>query len=492
MGDILSFKPAKHKNELNEEAPDGTELIYMAKEDSVAVKVFLDEHDVANFTITAPAADIEKVIASAEASLAATYGGDGNDKRIIKMLREQLNPETYNAFICNFAEQHFFAKALLRTGIMPFLHPAFSAEKNPEPGEDFVFKAQVPVRPSYELTSYEPVRIQVPPQPEVSGKDVTAFLDNMANELGEWQEDKSRTEVQAGDHVTLNLESNVEGKPVRELTGRHLPFVIGGSMLGEEFDSQIIGMKPRERKQFTLTLPAMGSDGAPQDMQIEVKAQLDEIQHKVPARIDDAWVMKNMPEAQTLLGLRSKVRTMLEQQSKDEYHAQLLQLCAEELSTRLADEIDERYVNLMSGDLENSFKQELALQGLDYEKVLEAQGMDKEAWQEDMYKQAYDALSRGFALDALADHLDIQLTEEDILDAVQSNAPGREAQVLQALIDSGQMPYMCEVAMRKRANEWLVEHLPSSTLNSAKVIQGGKSSNDAPKDPGSGPKLILV
>ena len=176
-------------------------------------------------------------------------------------------------------------------------------------------------------------------------------------------------------------------------------------------------------------------------------AQIDQIQKRVPAKIDDAWVAQNMPEAQTLLGLRSRVRTLLEREAEAAYHDEMMSRTADELAKRLLDEPDERYVAKMRDELVAQFVENLQRSGIDYQQYIAQPGFDVEAWNRQMTEDAQAALRRGLALDALADHLDINLEEEDIAKVVAQMAPGHEQEALQGLLDSGQMPKMCEVAL---------------------------------------------
>lgn len=496
MGEILDFKGPKTTVAFpefsNPAADNECELEYDPKPGSVGVLVTTDAQGVAHFTVTAPAEEVGEAIKQAKDGLAATFGVPA-DATTLEAIRAQMGEGTFDAFITTFVQRHFFAKALLRTSVLPFLDPDHLTSELPVEGQDYVFKMECLLRPSYDLSSYEPVSVKVPDKQAVSSKDVTAYLDNMSKELATWENDPSATQVERGSHVSLNLDSTLDGKPFPQLTGRHVPYLVGSGQLGDEFDDQLVGMAPRERKEYGLSLPMPAKDGSINYQVVQVKVQIDEIQHSVPAVIDDGWVMKNLPEAQTLLGLRSKVRTMLERQADAAQHAQLLELTAAELATRLQGEPDERYVAKMRDELLSETMQRLQMQGLTLDDVFAQPGFDHEAWEADLNTQAKDALRRGLALDSLADHLDIQLDEKDISAVVSQMAPGHEQEAYQGLLDSGQMPKMCEMALRMRANEWLVDHLPKTVASTGSVILGGGEARPRTDRPaGDGPKLTLL
>ena len=496
MGEVLDFKGPKKTvafPEFNNPAPDdGCELAYDPKPGSVGVLVTTDATGMAHFTVTAPADEVAEAVKQAKEGLAATFGAPA-DKQTLEAIRSQMGEGSFDAFITTFVQRHFFSKALLRTSVMPFLDPDHLTSEPPVEGQDYVFKMDCLMRPNFALSSYDPVRVKVPEKQAVTSKDVSAYLDNMSKELATWENDPAATAVERGAHVSLNLDSTADGKPFPQLTGRHVPYLVGSGQLGDEFDDELVGMAPRARKEFSLSLPMQAADGQVAYQVVQVKVQIDEIQHSVPAVIDDGWVMKNLPEAQTLLGLRSKVRTMLERQADADQHAKLLELTADELAKRLEGEPDERYVDKMRDELLSETMQRLSMQGLTLDDVFAQPGFDRAAWEADLTQQAKDALRRGLALDSLADHLDIQLDEKDISAVVSQMAPGHEQEAYQSLVDSGQMPKMCEMALRMRANEWLVAQLPKGVASTGTVILGGGESRPRSERPaGEGPKLTLL
>ncbi len=497
MADVIDFKTEveklKREKQDSPQAGSTCELEYDAKPGSVACKLATDSTGMAHFTVTAPADAVAEAIEQAQEGLAATFGAPA-DPETLAVIREQMGQEAYDSFITTFVQRHFFAQALLRTGVLPFLEPDHLSHDVPQAGVDYTYDMQCLLRPNYELSSYDPVRVKLPEKQQVSSKDVSAYLDNMSKELATWENDPAASAVERGAHVSLNLDSELDGRPFPQLCGRHIAYLVGSCQLGDEFDAQLEGMAPRERKEFSLSLPIPSQDGSVNFQVVQVKVQIDEIHRSVPAKIDDAWVAQNLPEAQTLLGLRNKVRSLLEREAEAAYRSELMQLTAAELAGRLQGEPDERYIAKMRDELLAETVQRLQMQGLTLDDVFAQPGFDRDAWQAELTQQASDALRRGLALDSLADHLDIQLDEKDIAAVVTQMAPGHEQEAYQSLLNSGQMPKMCEMALRMRANEWLVDHLPKqpSMAGGTVILGGGAGKPRSERPAGEGPKLTLL
>jgi trigger factor len=495
MGDVIDFGAARAAREGKRrvEAPAAdreTELVYEPKPNSVGVSVVSDGTGLVRLTVTAPGVDVAGAIADAKAVLAANFGVSARDAAAMEQVRAAMGEVSYDAYVSSFVQQHFLGKALQRCGVMPFMDPELLDYETPVPERDFVFSVNVLERPSFELSSYEPVSAELPQKPEVTSKDVGTYLDNMANELATWENDPARTEVAEGDHVSLNLDATFEGRVFQPLTGRHVPYVVGTGAVGADFDQALVGMAPRSRAEVSVSVPAPADDGTVAYRVVQVKVQIDEIQRKVPAKIDDAWVAQNMPEAQTLLGLRSRVRTMLERQAEEAWRGESMARLADVLAERLVGEPDEVYVQRMRDELVNQFIADLQAHGIDYASYVSQPDFDADAWEANMHQEARALLRRNLALDALADHLDINVTEEDIVRVVSQMAPGQEEQMLQGMVNSGQMPKLCEAALRQRASEWLLQNMPAAHRGPSLVLGGSAPSK--PRDPGDGPKLQLI
>jgi trigger factor len=504
MGDVIDFVPPRRKRTSAAEPSasrdgDGAELIYDLKPGSVGVRLMTEADGTVHFMVTAPGDQIADAVASARSALVASFGADPSDLRAYDLVCSTVGEVTCNAFVTTFVQQHFFNLAMQRTGIMPFLEPELLTDDVPVAGQDYTFRVDALVRPYIELESYDPVKIELPQKAEVTSKDVTAYLDNMADQLATWENDPARDMVADGDHVTLNLDATCDSRPFEPLCGRHVPYVVGTGALGADFDRNVlVGMAPRERRETSVSLPATDAQGAATFQLVAVKVQVDEIQRKVPAKIDDLWVQQNMPEAQTLLGLRTRVRSVLEREADLSWRDEIMARCTDVLAERLVDEPGEVYVEKMRDELVSQFIAELQRQGVDYQAYLSQPGFDRDAWERSMTEEAEASLRRGIALDSLADHLDLQVTEEDVARVVAGMAPGQEEAALRSMLDSGQMPKLCEAALRLKASEWLADQATGASSKPRRpgpmqVIDGsGPRTPRDPKSKGDGPKLQLV
>ena len=178
-----------------------------------------------------------------EAMVASRYA-----KEIDEELRRRLIPEEYRAAL----QQH----QLKVVG-----YPQVD-EVQYQPGQPFVFTAQVDTAPDFQLGDYKNIPVQ---KKEVVVKDeeVTGMLDTLRDQQADFATVEGRP-LALGDFAVIHYSGVVEGKPIAEI----VPAV---KMLGENKDfwihceadaflkgfcEQLVGARPGEKRQVMIDFPA--------------------------------------------------------------------------------------------------------------------------------------------------------------------------------------------------------------------------------------------
>lgn len=141
---------------------------------------------------------------------------------------------------------------------------------------------------------------------------------------------------------------------------------------------------------------------------------------------------------------------------RDEQAAELLDRCADALATRLTAEPPAAYVDLLRNEMANRFAENVEREGTSWETYIAAPDFSMDAFKAQMTESARTSLRRGMALDALAEHLGVVVEESDLLAVAGQVATGYERVALDAMLNSGQLPQLCEVSRRGKAQEWLL------------------------------------
>ena len=179
---------------------------------------------------------------------------------------------------------------------------------------------------------------------------------------------------------------------------------------------------------------------------------------KVPAIIDDRWVQKNVNGCNSVAQLRESLREAGMKHKQQELErlvvAKATVQFAERLTAPILDETIEAVTDNMVGELVN----QLAQQGLTLQDYVVQRKITIDAMRDDARKQAVANLRQGAVLDAIFRHEGMELTDEDIEQAMGVIAPGIEKQATESFKNNGFMFTVNETAQRMRATQWLLDN----------------------------------
>ena len=174
------------------------------------------------------------------------------EKRFGKQISEELNEK-----LINEAYDEALRKEELR--VLDFGAPQDVTEL-PDGGLRFV--STLMLAPDIQLPDYKGIAVTVPPL-EVPEEDLQAQLQNLRERFADFNDIEDRA-AEMGDFAVIDYSGSVEGKSVEEFLGKPAGYLAGREgfwvKLSEEaflpeFASQVVGMKPGDSKDITVTIP---------------------------------------------------------------------------------------------------------------------------------------------------------------------------------------------------------------------------------------------
>lgn len=210
---------------------------------------------------------------------------------------------------------------------------------------------------------------------------------------------------------------------------------------------------------FTLRPQAELSDYGPVRVDKQAEAPDDE------SRVDEyltrltggAVRWQDVPdEAQeSLERLRDRARRQMRVDDEAKHTAEFMRRCSNELAERLMRDAPTRYVELLRDELAARYAGAVEQSGQAWSDYTATPGFSLDAFKEQMTTEARASLHRGLALDAVARHFAIGLTEEDLLDCLAGVARGHELEAARALYDNGQIAQFVERALRAKTSDFV-------------------------------------
>ena len=123
------------------------------------------------------------------------------------------------------------------------------------------------------------------------------------------------------------------------------------------------------------------------------------------------------------------------------------------LQGSIPDEIYEFVLENMSSNFEASLKN----MHMSKEEFFDQQGTNEQEYTTQMMLEARRVLRQGFALDALFEGREMELTDDDIHQFLSGMAPGREDELYDEMVANGRRHVVEEEARRDKAHRWLME-----------------------------------
>lgn len=377
-------------------------------------------------------------------------------RAVAEKLGDQVAVEVLANTVMNMAAP--FGRSAVE-GVQTVGSPRFIAHGKVRPGKDFEFTASWALLPRAELTSYDPVEFTAPAI-GASDEDVDEAIQQMLAQQAQFVPTKDTSAIARGDVCKLSLHTTLKGTPVDGLCFDERVYTTGAGNMPDEFEDNIIGMKPGETKSFDFEgISKIGPDDEPIMDRYEATATvLSKLAPKSP-ELTDAWVAKNIAGCKTVEELRAQVAASIEGQQKDERRHYLNYLAASELAKRFEGHIPDAAYEAIREQLQAELDASAQAAHMSTEQFLQTQGMNEQQFGVRMILEAHDRLAQQIALDAYARHFGITVDEADLVEFYRVQAPkGQEQAYRQQVEGSGHAYLAREGALRLKTSDYLVAH----------------------------------
>ncbi len=364
--------------------------------------------DKVRLSVDVPSHDVRHAVEHAATDLAAALKIPGFRKGKVPMpvlLARVGKDRVYSEAV----ESHiggWYRAAVAGSRIRPASAPEYDYEL-PDSSEDpFSFTATVDVQPKVEVADWTTLEVPAA-DADVPEELVDRELELLQNAVAELAPVEGRA-AQEGDVVVVDLITE-SGDSRRDLVVE-----LGGGRLVDELERGLLGMSAGEQKDIEFEV---GDEGATQT----VSATLKEIKEKVLPPLDDE-LAKTASEFETLADLRADIDSRLREQLEAEVENELRAAAVDALVDASKITPAEGLVVSRANGLLTGLVQSLERRGVSIEAYLAVSGQTPEQVQENVRAEAERSLARELALEAAADKLGIEVTDDELREFVLDQA----------------------------------------------------------------------
>ena len=326
-----------------------------------------------------------------------------------------------------------------------------------EAGKEFIFTAEVAVKPEVELGEYKGV--------EVPKSDVSVSDEEIMAEIDREREQNSRIitvddrAVEDGDMTVIDFEGFVDGVAFEGGKGTDYPLTIGSHSFIDTFEEQLIGKNIGEEVDVNVTFPeeyhAEELKGKPALFKVTVK----EIKKKELPELDNDFV-EDVSEFSTVDEYKASIKTKIEEKKVDEAKSAKEEAAIEKIIEGAKMEIPDAMVDSQVRQMAEDFARRISAQGLTIDQYFQYTGLTSDKLLEQMRPQALKRIQSRLVLEAVADKENFEVTDEDVNNEINDMASAyqMEADKLKDLLTDADKENMKRHIQVKKAVEFVTEN----------------------------------
>lgn len=326
-----------------------------------------------------------------------------------------------------------------------------------EAGKEFIFTAEVAVKPEVELGEYKGV--------EVPKSDVSVSDEEIMAEIDREREQNSRIitvddrAVEDGDMTVIDFEGFVDGVAFEGGKGTDYPLTIGSHSFIDTFEEQLIGKNIGEEVDVNVTFPeeyhAEELKGKPALFKVTVK----EIKKKELPELDNDFV-EDVSEFSTVDEYKASIKTKIEEKKVDEAKSAKEEAAIEKIIEGAKMEIPDAMVDSQVRQMAEDFARRISAQGLTIDQYFQYTGLTSDKLLEQMRPQALKRIQSRLVLEAVADKENFEVTDEDVNNEINDMASAyqMEADKLKDLLTDADKENMKKDIQVKKAVEFVTEN----------------------------------
>src|SRR5919197_4113727 len=322
----------------------------------------------------------------------------------------------------------WYERALLDTGITPVGEPELNVPSLPGAGEELSFSIEVAVRPAAKLGEYQGLEVGRG-EVEVPEEAVQAELDRLREGFASLN--PVDRPAATGDLVVIDYSGTVGGEPFEGSEATDLMVELGAESLLPEFDRALVGATAGDQVTVDVQFPP---DHRPESLagkQASFAVTVKEVREKKLPELNDEFAAE-ASEFETLAELRDELRGRIAAALESRIEAEFREAAVDAAAGAAQIDLPRELIHARAHEMWERLARTLSARGASAEAYLRMQGKTREQVVTELESDAERALRREATLAAVADAEGIDVSDEELLEALQQ---GQEDEAPERLLE---------------------------------------------------------
>ena len=425
------------------------------------------ENNMAKLKITVPAEQLEKAIEKAyqKNKNKIQIPGFRKGKAPRKMIEQMYGKGVFYEDAANDLIEEEYPKAVEECGEDVVSSPKIDVEEL-EAGKDFVFTAEVALKPPVKLGKYKGIEVEKMDL-DVTDDEVDAEIDKQRN-MNARSIDVTDRAVKDGDTVSLDFEGFVDGVAFDGGKGTDYPLTIGSGAFIPGFEEQLVGFEIGQEGDVNVKFP--------EDYQAEnlagkdatFKCKVNSIRAKELPELNDEFASD--AGFDTVAEYKEDVKKKLEEKKAADEKAKREDAVVRAVIEDSEMELPEAMIETQQRQMVNEFAQRLQMQGMNMDQYLQYTGGSVDQMLAQVKPQAIERIKSRLVLEAVAAKENIEISDADFEAELESMAHQYRMEVeklKEMMSDAEKKQLKSDLAVQKAA-DFLVENVKEGAKKAAK------------------------
>ena len=360
----------------------------------VETKVESLEGNKVKVTVTVDAADIDGRIKKTYKDFARKYNFPGfrKGKAPRPVIDNALGAEAVVGTVTEELLNGTWTAAIDEAKLAPVGGPVMETNEIVKAGEPYEYSFTIELRPEVELTSYEPVAIEMP-FAEGTDAEIDEQVEAMAEHYADYEDASAATKMKPENFADLTMKAtDADGNEIAALTSESRLYGPGTGMFSEAFDEEILGMKKGQTKEFTLEIPedekaVLLASQAGKPVTFEVTCNV--VKKKVTPEVTDEWAKEKMG-FESVEDMRERIKESLDMQKGSMLPRIKENNIMVELRDRVEGDVPESLIEQAETMLLQEFFGQLQQAGMTFDAYLASQNITPDQFKADLKAQSAD------------------------------------------------------------------------------------------------------
>ena len=325
------------------------------------------------------------------------------------------------------------------------------------------FSTKLMLAPEVKLPDYKGIKVTVP-SAELPEEELQSQLETLRERFADFTDIEGRA-AEMGNFAVINYSSTVDGKPSAEVLGKSLGYLEGREGFWVRIDektflpgfaAQLIGMKPGDQRDITLTLPDDFPVADLRNREMVFATTLGELKQSILPELNDELAERLAP-GKTLAEITEIIRTNMAQERKRRIDDMKVNQIVAHFTNQADFELPEELVASETQNQADAMVRRGIQSGVTEDQI--------QSQQDDIFanakQQAVTNLRANFILQEIARAEKIAVNDNELVNHLLQLAAARKVVPKKFINDmrrSGRIPSIRSSMIIGKAIDFLVEH----------------------------------